>query len=348
MKKIYIAAGGTGGHINAALSMGEEFEDSYKVTYLTGKRYLDYQLFKDYHSIHLNSKALRSSSTLATVKSLALNFMVFLKVFLLCLFQRPAFVMGAGGYICGPCLLSAKLLGIKVFIIEQNAVVGMTNKLLAKISDLIFTNFETTKGLESIDKDKVKNLGNPIRKSIQHYPNSINEIPNILIFGGSLGAFQINKAMQIILDKKILKDVNILHQTGKGSTLEYEELDKDFTYEQAEFIYDMNEAYKWANIIVARAGASTVSELRIIRKPSILIPFPGATDDHQYYNAQNLKEERIFPCEILDHHLQEDELVEEIVRAVDEMKKKLSKVIAPGQAELVSRKIRKEIELCLK
>ncbi len=348
MRRVYIVAGGTGGHINAALSMGEELNEYYEITYLTGQRYLDYQLFKNKNAIHLDSRSLRSKSFILKLKSLFLNLLVLLKLLSLYLFKRPAFVLGAGGYVCGPALLSAKMLGIKVFIIEQNAVVGLTNKILAKFSDRIFTNFEQTKGLERVSLEKIKAVGNPIRKSIEYYPNIKNDEKNILIFGGSLGATQINQAVQILLDQKKISHVNILHQTGRGNVLEYDELISSFTYEQREFIEDMNEAYRWSNLIIARAGASTVSELRIIRKPSILIPFPGATDNHQYHNAKNLEAENVFPCQVIDHKLQGEDLAIQIQHAIEAIDMSSSSEFSIQDEESASSKIRKEIQICLK
>ena len=317
MKKyIFIAAGGTAGHINAAISMGEEFREDFEVIYLTGTRYLDYQLFKDQNVIHLESKPLRSSSPITLLKNLFSNILVFCKLLKLFMQKKPAFALGAGGYVCGPSLLAAKLLGNKVFIIEQNAVVGLTNRLLAKISDLIFTNFENTKGLENISGDKIKVLGNPIRKSIVFTEEERSDKLKILVFGGSLGATQINEAIEIILKKKLISGVVICHQTGKDNIVDYDESNADIHYKQHQYIDNMSVAYKWANVVVSRAGASTVSELRIVRRPSVLIPFPKATDNHQYLNGLQLKEEGLFPCEVLDHKLVGEELAMELVSAI--------------------------------
>ena len=347
MKKyIFIAAGGTAGHINAAISMGEELSDTFEVIFLTGTRYLDYQLFKDQNVIHLESKPLRSSSPLTLLKNIFFNAIVFCKLIRLFLEKKPAFALGAGGYVCGPSLLAAKLLGNKVFIIEQNAVVGLTNRLLARISDLIFTNFEDTKGLEKISKDRVRVLGNPIRKSIVFSEEERSDKLKIFVFGGSLGATQINEAIEIILKEKLISGVVICHQTGKDNIVDYDESNSDIHYKQHQYIDNMSEAYKWANVIVSRAGASTISELRIVRRASVLIPFPKATDNHQYLNGLQLKEEGLFPCEVIDHTLTGKELARELVSAI----KRVSTATfdtTEVENEKASLRIKQEILKCL-
>lgn len=347
MKSVFIVAGGTGGHINAALSMGDELSSEYEVTYISGMRYLDYQLFENKNVVHINSRPLRSPSKLVIIKNLFLNIMVFFQIISLVIKKNPAFVLGAGGYVCGPTLLCAKILGKKIFIIEQNAVAGLTNRLLAGISALVFTNFKDTKGLEKVSDKKIRLVGNPIRKSIKYHKNKIQGPLKILIFGGSLGATQINEAVQILLDNKFLNEVEIYHQTGKDNFLDFDESESTISYEQNEFIDNMNAAYAWANIIIARAGASTVSELRVVRKPTILIPFPGATDNHQYLNALKLKEENLFPCEIIDHKLKGEELANELVRTIKNISLNEEIIQFPNNSESTALKIKQEIKLCL-
>lgn len=347
MKSVFIVAGGTGGHINAALSMGDELSSDYEVIYLSGKRYLDYQLFKNKNVIHLDAKPLRSSSPMTQIKNIICNLGVFGQILFLCIRKRPVFAIGAGGYVCGPSLLAVKLLGRKVFIIEQNAIVGLTNRLLAGISTLVFTNFKETKGLAKIPAGKIKNCGNPIRKSIKYSPNKLEKTPRILIFGGSLGATQINEAVQIILNKDLGIDLEILHQTGKDNKLNFDDEKNSIIYNQCEFIDNMNAAYKWANIIIARAGASTVSELRIVRKPAILIPFPGATDNHQYLNAKELASEGHFHCDVLDHTLSSENLALAVVESIKSIQKTNLQPTAPDDKPSASSLIKKEILACL-
>src|SRR5690554_1626549 len=196
-KLIYFCAGGTGGHINAALSLGEYFEErGFAVGYFTGRRYLDYQLFKSQgdKAVYLDSQPLRFKNPLLLGKNALVNGFVFLTVAFKFLSKRPDAVVGTGGYVCGPVLLAAKLLFIKIYVLEQNAVAGMTNRLLARIADTTFLNFENTKGIPEASKKIVS--GNPVRPDIKYVPPSAGGPVNILVFGGSLGAEQINRAVR--------------------------------------------------------------------------------------------------------------------------------------------------------
>jgi UDP-N-acetylglucosamine--N-acetylmuramyl-(pentapeptide) pyrophosphoryl-undecaprenol N-acetylglucosamine transferase len=314
--KVYLAAGGTGGHINAALSMGEYFKDKYEIKYFSGTRYLDYKLFKNKNVVHLDSKPLRTKNPFVLILNMTKNLFIFTKLIVSFVVNRPKFVVGAGGYVCGPTLMSAWILGVPVFIIEQNAVMGLTNKILSKFAKKIFVNFKETKGLEG--SLKVIDTGNPINNNIKFKKQKIEkETMKLLIFGGSLGAEQINEAVTILLKKLPEFKLKIKHQVGKNKKTNISNTTKNIEYEQLEYIDDMEQAYDWSNIILARAGASTVSELRVVKKPTILIPYPAATDNHQYHNAILLKKESTFSVDVLNQKLEKDDLAKEIWKSLE-------------------------------
>ena len=300
MKYAVLVAGGTGGHINAALAVGEALNDQgYEILYLTGKRPLDYKLFKGQNVRHLNSKPLRTNNPFILIKNIILNCIGFVSIFFLYVTKRPKFIVGAGGYVCGPTLLAGFLQGIPVFIIEQNAVMGLTNKILGWISARIFVHFTKTKGLSSGLAKKVRVVGNPTRKSIQPVPNKkIDTNLKVLVFGGSLGATQINKVIFDILKKPSVQNMSIHHQLGSGQKVP--EISSVVEYQPMEYIDNIQAEYQWCDVIIARAGASTVSELAIIKKPVLIFPYPQATDNHQLYNALIFKEESDFTVEVLD------------------------------------------------
>ena len=300
MKYAVLVAGGTGGHINAALAVGEALiEEGYEIIYLTGKRPLDYKLFKGQKVRHLDSKPLRTNNPLTLIKNITLNFFSFISIFFLYVSKRPKFIVGAGGYVCGPTLLAGFLQGIPVFIIEQNAVMGLTNKILGWISARIFVHFTKTKGLSAGLTHKVRVVGNPTRKSIQPVPKKVlSSGLNVLVFGGSLGASQINNIIFDILKKPPVQNLHIHHQLGSGQKAP--EITTKVDYQPMEYIDNMQAEYEWCDVIIARSGASTVSELAIIKKPVLIFPYPQATDNHQLYNAQIFKEESDFTVEILD------------------------------------------------
>jgi UDP-N-acetylglucosamine--N-acetylmuramyl-(pentapeptide) pyrophosphoryl-undecaprenol N-acetylglucosamine transferase len=310
-KSIVICAGGTGGHINAALSLGEIFSSDYKVSYITGTRILDYKLFENQDVWHLNGKPLRSKNPLTLLKNTLNNLFVFLKILVSYMKSKPEFVIGTGGYICGPSLLVAKCLFIPTFIVEQNAAAGLTNKILAKISNLIFVSFENTIGINK--SKRVILSGNPIRSEIKYSEIIITNRINVLIFGGSLGAKQLEKtAGKLATDTSL----NIKHQVGL-SNINHVKTDN---YEQLEYIDDMQGIYNWSNIVIARSGASTISELEIVKRPTIFVPYQYATDNHQELNALALKERASFYIKIIDSKQSEELIANNIVEAIKKVK----------------------------
>ena len=312
MKLAVLVAGGTGGHINAALAVGEALRDEgFEILYLTGKRPLDYKLFQGHVVKHLDSRPLRTNNPFQLLKNIILNFLSFLSIFMLFIVKRPKLIVGAGGYVCGPTLLAGFLQFIPVFIIEQNAVMGLTNKILGWISTRIFVHFTKTKGLSESLRKKVSVVGNPTRKSIQPVsPKSIKGPLKVLVFGGSLGASQINKVIYDIVKNPPVENLSIHHQVGgseKAPTLETK-----VDYIPMSYIDEIQKEYEWCDVIIARSGASTVSELAIIKKPVLIFPFPQATDNHQYFNAKIFQEESDFTVEVLEPKIPHAEGVQRV------------------------------------
>jgi UDP-N-acetylglucosamine--N-acetylmuramyl-(pentapeptide) pyrophosphoryl-undecaprenol N-acetylglucosamine transferase len=346
MKYAVLVAGGTGGHINAALAVGEALEaEGFDIRYLTGKRHLDYQLFKNKPVKHLNSRPLRTNNPFTLLKNVLLNILSFISIFSLYLKKRPDFVVGAGGYVCGPTLLAGYLLFIPVFIIEQNAVMGLTNRLLGWFSRRIFVHFSRTLGLPPKLKNKVSVVGNPTRKAIQPVHGQ-NDLPGlkVLVFGGSLGASQINKVIFDIVRNPPVENLIIHHQVGKDEKVPA--LNSSSEYIPMTYIDDMQKEYEWCDVLISRSGASTVSELAIIRKPVLIFPFPLATDNHQYHNAMIFKEESDFTVEVLDPQQSHDSSlkdVQDFLVKASRQELKYSKIPSPGNT--TCEKILREIKL---
>lgn len=313
MKKFAVlVAGGTGGHINAAIAVGEALvEKDYEVLYLSGKRILDYKLFKNKNVIHLDSKPLRTNNPITLLKNIVDNLLSFIKVFSLYLKRRPEFVIGAGGYVCGPSLMAGFLQGVPVYIIEQNAVMGLTNRILGWFSKKIFVHFTETKGIGKSLLSKVRVVGNPTRKDIKPVgAKSIDDKLNVLVFGGSLGADQINKVIFGLLETDLAQKMRIHHQLGPKYKIPDVKIISE--YSPLEYIEDMQKEYEWCDVIISRSGASTVSELAIIKKPVLIFPYPQATDNHQYFNAVIFKSESDFSVEVLDPHTKIEDGIEAV------------------------------------
>lgn len=311
---VVLVAGGTGGHINAAIALGERLRSrGYEVQFLTGQRPLDHKLFHGLDARHLESWPLRTKNPVKLVRSLVKNFRVFVEIYRSFKQQRPAFAVGAGGYVCGPTLLAAKLQGVPVFIIEQNAVLGLTNRLLAKFSDLILTHFKNTRNLPARLQSKVRVVGNPTRSSIVYSAPRVIEAPlRVLVFGGSLGAQQINRAIELLLQGDHGLKLDVIHQTGVEAQAPVSPA-AGIVYRSSKYIDSIQHDYAWADVVVARAGASTVSELRIIRKPCFLVPYPQATDNHQVWNASELLGEKVCSVRIANENSAPESLRDQLV-----------------------------------
>jgi UDP-N-acetylglucosamine--N-acetylmuramyl-(pentapeptide) pyrophosphoryl-undecaprenol N-acetylglucosamine transferase len=314
-------AGGTGGHINAAIALGEELKSNdYDVQYITGTRHLDYKLFKNKNAKHINSMPLRFKNPFKVAKSLIYNLFYFKTLIWMFLKKRPEFIIGCGGYICGPTLSAGFILGVPVYVVEQNAVMGLTNRILSFIAKKLFVHFKETKGIKESQKRKIVVSGNPTRSSIKPVDKREGDVFSVLVFGGSLGARQINDIIKFIAQENWSKKVRIYHQVGKGNEFHVNP-GKNVEYEQYEYLDNIQEFYSKSQLIISRAGASTISELRILGKPCILVPYPQATDNHQEYNAKNLKDEVKFPVIVIN---QKDSIENNIQIVKDQLKEFLN------------------------
>jgi UDP-N-acetylglucosamine--N-acetylmuramyl-(pentapeptide) pyrophosphoryl-undecaprenol N-acetylglucosamine transferase len=297
---VLIMAGGTGGHIFPALSIARLLQSKgYRTEWLGTPRGLEVDVLRD-TDIHLHlidAQGLRGKGLLSVlvapfmiVSSIWQSLRVIRSV-------RPCCVLGMGGYVTGPGGVAAKLSGRKLLIHEQNAIAGLTNRLLARIADTVMEAFPATFPA----KTGALLTGNPVRVEISALPlkqDSTAQTPlKILIIGGSLGAVAINDLVpQALLSLSAQQRPQIWHQVGKNNVesaaLRYREagITLGENCKVVPFIADMAAAYAWADLVLCRAGATTVSEVAAAGLPSILVPFPYAVDDHQTRNAQWLSE----------------------------------------------------------
>ena len=212
---------------------------------------------------------------------------------------KPDVVIGVGGYASGPVLLAASLSGIPTLIQEQNSYAGLTNKVLARWAKRICVAYP---GMDAFfPADKLTLTGNPVRRDIQLLNQPVEagrtlfgltaDRPTLLVIGGSLGARTINESMEQGLPALMVAGVQVVWQTGTGfiDRARKAVADAGATHVKPfDFIYDMDKAYAVADAVVSRAGALSVSELCIVAKPAILVPFPAAAEDHQTKNAMSL------------------------------------------------------------
>ncbi len=295
--KILIVAGGTGGHIFPALAVAKEFNKRDSNIYWLGS---DNSLEKEvsekegFHFFTTKALPFRGMTIINKFFSILYLIRSFFSSLLLIYKIKPKFIFSSGSFISLAPGIAAFCLRIPLFIHEQNSIPGTSNRILSRLSIIIFEGFEG-----SFRKKNVRYVGNPIREEIIQTAEKkklfsvVEERLNLLVLGGSQGSKQLNEIVIESLTK--IKDKNtwkVLHQTGKDdlNKLENKYRDLGIESEVKTFINDIAKAYENSHLVISRAGAMTISELCIMKKPSVLFPLPWAIDNHQFYNAQFLKE----------------------------------------------------------
>ena len=302
--KVIISGGGTGGHIFPAISIAntlkKRFPDidilfvgaedrmemskvpaaGYPIVGLPVKGFDRAHLFKNIEVVRCLLKSLnRAKKTLRDF--------------------RPDIAVGVGGYASGPTLWMASSLGIPTLIQEQNSYAGVTNKLLAKKAGRICVAYE---GMEKFfPKEKIVITGNPVRQDLEEASGKREEAlrffglspekKTLLVVGGSLGARTINHSIQGDLDKLFASGIQVIWQTGRyyqEEALTHLKAYRGMAIWCSDFITRMDYAYAASDLVISRAGAGSISELCILKKPVILVPSPNVAEDHQTKNAMAL------------------------------------------------------------
>ena len=207
---------------------------------------------------------------------------------------KPRVAIGSGGYVAGPAIWGASVLGAKIILMESNSYPGVTTRLLERYADEVNISFEDSKKYLR-RPDKIKLTGNPVRSELgcstkEESKKSFGLDENkftILVLGGSLGAASINNSVAKCVEELENKSLQIIWQTGKNYYHSYKNINLD-SVKILDFIEDMNKAYSACDLLVARAGATTIAELTVLGIPSILIPSPHVAENHQYFNAKSL------------------------------------------------------------
>lgn len=311
---ILIMAAGTGGHVFPALSIARALEQrAAKVHWLGTPMGMENDLLRgaDFPLHHISVSGLRGSGLKRKLLAPFMLLSAFFQSIKVLKKIKPDCVLGMGGFICGPAGLASWLLGMPLVIHEQNAVAGLTNKILSRFSSKVLEAFPKT----FPHSERVVFTGNPVRKEILSIDTSTSDASkevgaiNLLVLGGSQGAAAINKAVPELLAKLADKSLFVIHQTGKNKLAETKSdyqlagLEIGGQYRIEEFVADMAAAYQWADLVICRSGASTVSELAVAGLPSLLIPYPYHKDNQQFLNALWLEEADaaiILPQDTLD------------------------------------------------
>ena len=290
-KRIVIMAGGTGGHVFPALAVAQYLmEQNWQVSWIGTRKGMESRVVPENKIAidWLSVNGLRGKGTLALFKMPWMLIKACLEARKILQQRKPDVVLGMGGFVAGPGGLMAKLMGIPLVIHEQNRIPGTTNRLLANIANKVLQAFPDS----FPDSRHAVYTGNPLRKQLTEAADKREHKSsaslNILVMGGSLGAQRLNEVVPAALAMQ--ENVSVLHQTGSAMLEQVTRAyaDKSITATVAAFIDDVVEAYTWADLIICRAGAMTISEVAAMGLPSILIPYPYAIDDHQTANAEYL------------------------------------------------------------
>lgn len=296
--RLVIAGGGTGGHLFPGIAVARALKTRMgdaEVLFVVGRRPMERDILSrsGFEAVSIDVEGIKGRGWKKGIPVLFRLPKSILQSASIIRRFSPSVALGVGGYSAGPFCTAAKWMGIPTAIHEQNSYPGVTNRLLSRIVDRIFISFEESRSCFS--KREVILTGNPVRQELvlsrPIRPEGEQEF-TVLVVGGSQGAQAINRIFVEALDglREKGKKIAVIHQTG---TIDYERVVKDYRTRGLEgeismFIADMATAYSRADMVVSRAGASTIFELAALGKPSILIPYPYATNRHQEINASAL------------------------------------------------------------
>lgn len=323
--KVLIAAGGTGGHIYPGIAVANEINDrdpASEVLFVGTARGLEKRIVPEngFQLALINSAGLKNVGFVGKLKGMMVLPRSFWEARKIIGEFGPDVVVGAGGYVSGPVVMTAHFMRLPTMIMDSNALPGFTNRRLAKYVDRAALTFDAalpyfgTKGVVT---------GNPVRKEFFAVSESRPAKPvNILIFGGSQGAKAINNAMiealPLLAERRM--DMRITHQTGQA---QYETVRAAYSengwdeVQVREYISNMVEAFEAADLIISRAGATTCAEATAAGRAALMIPLPTAADDHQRKNAEAMVEKGAGRM-ILQADLTGETLASEIIELIDD------------------------------
>lgn len=292
--RVLIMAGGTGGHVFPGLAVAEALRDGgHDVVWLGTEVGLESRLVPDAGLVMepIGVSGLRGKGVLALLLAPARLLRAVWQSLLLLRRLRPNVVLGMGGFVSGPGGVAAWLLRLPLCVHEQNAVAGLTNRLLSRIANRVMEAYPGAMPEEC----EATLVGNPVRRELHQLAAPAERFAGrgdtlrVLVIGGSQGARRLNQLVPAAVSQLAEKhSVEVWHQSGQP---DHDLVERSYTTlglkaRVIAFISDMTEAYTWADLVICRAGALTVTELTAVGLGSILVPFPHAVDDHQTENAR--------------------------------------------------------------
>jgi UDP-N-acetylglucosamine--N-acetylmuramyl-(pentapeptide) pyrophosphoryl-undecaprenol N-acetylglucosamine transferase len=341
--KFLFAGGGTGGHLFPAVAVAEqirELKPEADILFIGTKDKIEGKVVPKL-GFKFKSIWIKGFSRKINLENLLFPLKLFVSVIqslIINISFKPKVAIGSGGYVAGPGIWAASVMGAKVILLEQNSYPGVTTRLLERYANEVHLSFEESK--KYLRKEKIHHFtGNPVRKNLGRMEKAealkrfelFVEKKTLLILGGSLGAKTINETMSENIKYLVENNIQVIWQTGKN----YFERFKEFNSESVkviDFIEDMNAAYSACDLLLARAGATTIAEILNLGIPAILVPSPNVAENHQYLNAKALSDKK---AAIL---IEDKELKNELVKNVLETLNSESKLIELKNRELAMAK----------
>jgi len=298
VNRLMIAGGGTGGHVYPGVAVAEAWMrlvPNADVVFVGSERGMESRIVPalGFRLRQVETHRLKNAGLTERLRGLVRMPLALWAARRVVLSESPVAVLGVGGFVSGPVVLSAAVMGRPSAVAEQNALPGLTNRLLARFVRRVYTAFPEAAG--RLPRRKVSELGNPIRQNIQALSEaepSSQSACRVLVMGGSQGARSLNERVPAALAALAEHTpLTVRHQCGRGNAASVRA-----AYDAAglttagvdEFIDDVASALRDADVVVARAGATTVAELACVGRPAVFVPFPFAADDHQTVNARSL------------------------------------------------------------
>jgi UDP-N-acetylglucosamine--N-acetylmuramyl-(pentapeptide) pyrophosphoryl-undecaprenol N-acetylglucosamine transferase len=299
--RFLFAGGGTGGHLYPAIAVADEIKKlkpESEIIFVGTKSKIEGRIVPKlgygFKSIWIKgfARKFNMENLLFPIKL----FVSLMQSLFISFRFRPKVAIGSGGYVAGPAIWGASVLGAKVILMESNSYPGVTTRLLERYADELHIAFEDSKKYLR-HPEKLKVTGNPVRTELgssnkeeaKKFFGLDESKTTVLVLGGSLGAASINEAVASCVEELEKKSLQVIWQTGKNYYPKYKIINFD-SVKILDFIEDMNKAYSACDVLVARAGATTIAELTVLGIPSILIPSPHVAENHQYFNAKSLSD----------------------------------------------------------
>lgn len=300
--RVLIAGGGTGGHLFPGVALAQRvLARGGSVTFAGTARGIEARVIPDlgWSLDLLDVAGIKGGGVTGLFKGLGRLPRAFIQSLRILRRRRPTVVVGVGGYASGPLVATAALIGVPCVILEQNSVPGITNRILSRLVRRVFTTFPDTRG--DFPAKKIRRLGNPIRDEfLSRLQDGDPGAPRggarrLFVFGGSQGAKALNEAVLGCVPEllRAVPDLEVWHQTGARMK---EAVEQGYAAagmapqaaRVSAFIEDMSAPYRWCDLVLCRAGATSLAELAVVGCPAVLVPFPFAADNHQEHNAKAL------------------------------------------------------------